>query len=286
MPAEPPRTLADQLRGWSDEQVARLLTERPDLASPPPQDSSQLASRIGIRASVVRAVDQLSQLELTVLDAVLALGGTTSVPALRAAVNASTARVDTALERVRALCLVWGTDDHLRALSVLTDVLGTRISGLGSPASTLLAGYGPAKVAALAQQLGLTSSGDRHHDVAAVAAVLADPQAFAPPVVAVVSGGNIDPLLMMKVVQHGMAAAGRYLSLRVQVPDRPGSLAALLHELAGLSANVLSVEHERTTARLDLGEVEVGVHLETRGPDHARAVLAALSGAGYSPRVD
>ncbi|MGY1854904.1 threonine ammonia-lyase [Modestobacter sp. SYSU DS0290] len=122
--------------------------------------------------------------------------------------------------------------------------------------------------------------------VAAVAAVLADPQAFPAPVVAVVSGGNIDPVLMMKVVQHGMAAAGRYLSLRVQVPDRPGSLAALLHELAGLAANVLAVEHERTTARLDLGEVEVAVHLETRGPDHATEVLAALTAAGYAPRTD
>jgi len=122
--------------------------------------------------------------------------------------------------------------------------------------------------------------------VAAVAALLADPGAFAPPVVAVVSGGNIDPVLMMKVVQHGMAAAGRYLSLRVQVPDRPGSLAGLLHELAGLAANVLSVEHERTTPRLVLGEVEVGVHLETRGPDHAQHVLAALADAGYAPRVD
>jgi threonine dehydratase len=122
--------------------------------------------------------------------------------------------------------------------------------------------------------------------VAAVAAVLADPSAFAPPVVAVVSGGNIDPLLMLKVVQHGMAAAGRYLTLRLHVPDRPGSLAALLQELAGLQANVLSVEHERTTARLDLGEVEVGVHLETRGPDHARDVVTALTAAGYAVQVD
>src|SRR5688500_6079476 len=63
--------------------------------------------------------------------------------------------------------------------------------------------------------------------VAAVAAVLADPGAFAAPVVAVVSGGNIDPVLLLKVVQHGMAAAGRYLSLRLRVPDRPGSLAAV-----------------------------------------------------------
>ncbi|MDK3258713.1 threonine ammonia-lyase [Blastococcus capsensis] len=118
--------------------------------------------------------------------------------------------------------------------------------------------------------------------VAAVAAVLADPTAFAPPVVAVLSGGNIDPVLLLKVVQHGMAAAGRYLSLRLQVPDRPGSLAAVLAELAAVGANVLEVEHERTTTRLGVGEVEVFVVLETRGPVHAGEVIAALRQGGYA----
>ena len=119
--------------------------------------------------------------------------------------------------------------------------------------------------------------------VAAVAAVLADPHAFEPPVVAVVSGGNIDPILLLKVVQHGMAAGGRYLSLRLRVPDRPGSLAAVLAELAAVGANVLDVEHERTGTRLSIGEVEVFVVLETRGPDHAAEVTAALVRAGFSP---
>jgi threonine dehydratase len=119
--------------------------------------------------------------------------------------------------------------------------------------------------------------------VAAVAAVLADPASFAPPVAAVISGGNIDPVLLLQVVQHGMAAAGRYLSLRLRVPDRPGSLAAVLAELAAVGANVLEVEHERTATRLDLGEVEISVVLETRGPDHAAEVTAALVRAGFSP---
>jgi threonine dehydratase len=117
---------------------------------------------------------------------------------------------------------------------------------------------------------------------AAVAAVLADPAAFRPPVVAVISGGNIDPVLLLKVVQHGMAAAGRYLRLRLRVPDRPGSLAAVLTELADAGANVLEVEHERTATRLDLGEVEVFVVLETRGPEHAEEVLGRLAHAGYA----
>jgi threonine dehydratase len=118
--------------------------------------------------------------------------------------------------------------------------------------------------------------------VAAVAAVLAEPSAFEPPVVAVISGGNIDPVLLLKVVQHGMAAAGRYLSLRVRVPDRPGSLAAVLAELAAVGANVLEVEHERTSTRLGIGEVEVFVVLETRGPEHAEEVTAALVHGGWA----
>jgi threonine dehydratase len=117
--------------------------------------------------------------------------------------------------------------------------------------------------------------------VAAVAAVLADPTSFEPPVVAVISGGTVDPVLLMKVVQHGMAAAGRYLSLRVRVPDRPGSLAAVLAELAAVGANVLEVEHERTSASLSVGEVDIFVVLETRGADHAAEVAAALVRAGY-----
>jgi threonine dehydratase len=117
--------------------------------------------------------------------------------------------------------------------------------------------------------------------VAAVAAVLADPSAFEAPLCAVVSGGNIDPVLLLKVVQHGMAAAGRYLSLRLRVPDRPGSLAGVLAELAAVGANVLEVEHERTEARLHIGEVEIFVVVETRGPEHASEVTTALTTAGY-----
>jgi threonine dehydratase len=79
-----------------------------------------------------------------------------------------------------------------------------------------------------------------------------------------------------------MASAGRYLSLRLRVPDRPGSLAAVLAELAAGGANVLEVEHERTGARLGVGEVEVFVVLETRGPAHAGEVIAALRRAGYA----
>jgi threonine dehydratase len=116
---------------------------------------------------------------------------------------------------------------------------------------------------------------------AAVAAILDAPSSFATPAVAVLSGGNIDPLLLGKVIRHGMAAAGRYLHLRVCIPDIPGGLARLLGELAGAQANVLEVMHERISPTLNLDEVEVQVQLETRGVEHAELVLGRLRERGY-----
>ncbi|GLW07338.1 threonine ammonia-lyase [Microtetraspora sp. NBRC 13810] len=117
--------------------------------------------------------------------------------------------------------------------------------------------------------------------VAGVAALLAHPHAFEPPVVAVLSGGNIDPLLLSKVLRHGLAAAGRYLAFRVRLADRPGALATLLGRLAELGANVLEVVHERVGSRLHFDEAEVLFQVETKGPAHCDEVLGALRRDGY-----
>jgi threonine ammonia-lyase medium form len=104
------------------------------------------------------------------------------------------------------------------------------------------------------------------------------------PVVAVLSGGNIDPVLLLRIIRHGLAVAGRYLQFRVRVPDRPGSLAALLADLAGADANVLDIEHARTSATLPVDEVEIAVQLEAKGTAHCEELLRALRDKGYSPR--
>lgn len=101
------------------------------------------------------------------------------------------------------------------------------------------------------------------------------------PVVAVVSGGNVDPLLLLRIVRHGLVAAGRYLSLQVAVPDRPGALAAVLTELAAADVNVLEVSHVRTSAALAIDEVAIAFEVETRGPDHSAIVLDALGSRGW-----
>lgn len=117
---------------------------------------------------------------------------------------------------------------------------------------------------------------------AGVAAIMEHTAAFKPPVVVILSGGNIDPLLLSKVLRHGLSAAGRFLAFRCKLPDRPGALATLLMELAALGANVLDVVHERVTADLRVDEAEVKLHLETRGPEHAESVLSQLRKSGYT----
>jgi threonine dehydratase len=117
---------------------------------------------------------------------------------------------------------------------------------------------------------------------AAVAALLQYPGGFSGPIVGILSGGNVDPLLLLQIIQHGMTAGGRYLALRLQVPDRPGVLASVLSRISELGANVLDVEHSRISGALALGEVEVELNLETRGPEHCTEVTTELQRAGYT----
>jgi threonine dehydratase len=116
---------------------------------------------------------------------------------------------------------------------------------------------------------------------AAVAALLEPGRRFPGPVCAVLSGGNVDPLLLMHLIRHGLSAEGRFLALRVTVPDRPGELAALLARVGRSGANVVDVAHSRTTGSLAVGDVVVALSLETRGPQHCTELVAALGAGGY-----
>lgn len=114
-----------------------------------------------------------------------------------------------------------------------------------------------------------------------LAALLAGKIPGTGPAVAVLTGGNVDPLLLLKLIDHGLTAAGRYLVLRVIVDDQPGSLAALTAAVADIGLNVLSVEHHRSGLSLGMEEVEVLLTVETRDPTHRGEVVAALGEAGF-----
>ena len=116
---------------------------------------------------------------------------------------------------------------------------------------------------------------------AGLAAVMAGKVGGRGPALAVLSGGNVDPLLLIKLIDHGLTAAGRYLVLRIALDDRPGALAALTAAVAKMGLNVLSVEHHRAGIDLAVDQVEVLLTLETRDPAHRNEVEAELRDAGF-----
>lgn len=121
---------------------------------------------------------------------------------------------------------------------------------------------------------------------AAVAAVLASPERFEPPVVVTLSGGNVDPLLLLRIVQRGLVAAGRYVVISAHIPDKPGHLERMLALIAACRANIATVSHNRTDPRLHVDECAVVVEVEVRGATHAQEVLAALRSAGFPATLD
>jgi threonine dehydratase len=116
---------------------------------------------------------------------------------------------------------------------------------------------------------------------AALAPLLGDVELEPGATVAVLGGGNVDPVLLTKLVDHGLSVAGRYLVVRVIMGDRPGTLATLTNTIAEMGLNVLDVEHHRSGLRLQLGTVEVQLTLETRDHEHRATVMKDLIAAGF-----
>ena len=99
---------------------------------------------------------------------------------------------------------------------------------------------------------------------------------------ALLSGGNIDPTLLISVMRHGLTLAGRYLVIRTHIADRPGALVELLELVAEERGNVVSVEHHREGMAILVAETEVELTVVTRNEEHCAALCAALEERGYA----
>ena len=114
-----------------------------------------------------------------------------------------------------------------------------------------------------------------------VAALLSGKAGGEGPAVAILSGGNIDPTVLISVMRHGLTSAGRYLVLRTRLQDRPGELIKLLNSVAGERANVVSVEHHREGMDVPVSESEVELTLAMRDEHHCSVLLESLRSLGY-----
>jgi threonine dehydratase len=153
-----------------------------------------------------------------------------------------------------------------RVLTVSEDDLSRAVLSLAERAKQVVEPAGAAGIAAVIAHRGETLAG------------LVEPGRS---VVVVLSGGNVDPIVLRKVFRHGMSAAGRYLHLRCSLSDRPGSLVGLLGAIAQVHADVVTIGHVRTGAGLGVDETAVDIEVVTKGADHGREVLEHVRAAGF-----
>jgi len=118
-----------------------------------------------------------------------------------------------------------------------------------------------------------------------VAAILAGKVSGTGKTVPILSGGNIDPMLLQRVVSHGLAASGRYATVRIPLPDRPGQLAKVSESLAQVGANVMEVLHTRHGHGLQISDMILQLSIETRGPEHTQLAIDTLRAVGYEPEI-
>lgn len=104
-------------------------------------------------------------------------------------------------------------------------------------------------------------------------------------IIVCVSGGNVDPQLLSRMIVRGLGVTGRLLRISVPIGDRPGQLKALLEAVAETEANVLEVFHDRTYSQVSVGNVEVELALETRDEDHQYSVTEKLQERGFHPKI-
>ena len=121
---------------------------------------------------------------------------------------------------------------------------------------------------------------------AGLAALLAAPGRFRGRRVGLVlSGGNIEPLVLASLIERGMVRAGRLARVRVEVRDLPGSLASVTALLAAQNANIEEVHHQRAFTHLPVQNAELDLVLKTRNHEHVREIVAALAAGGFAARV-
>ena len=169
-----PRSLADALRARSDLELGALLRARPDLLNPVPVDVAQLAARATTRASIVRALDRMNRFTLHVVDAIAVLEEPITPRAISTVLGVPEPAVRTTVDELRTAAIVWGSDDDIKMVRAVHEVLGPYPARLGPPLRQGLLAYSPSRLANLAADLGLDSAGDPTKNALAIAETVID----------------------------------------------------------------------------------------------------------------
>ncbi len=169
-----PRSLADDLRGRADDELAALLRVRPDLLVPVPVDVAQLASRATTRASALRALDRLDSFTLQVLDALLIAQAPAGQADVQRLLGVEGTPVSGAMSLLRTHGVLWGPARDLRVPRIIHEIIGPHPAGLGPPARQALLALSPNRLVTIMTSLGLSADGDHATNADTVAAHLSD----------------------------------------------------------------------------------------------------------------
>ncbi|MFJ8946470.1 helicase-associated domain-containing protein [Streptomyces sp. NPDC102395] len=183
--APAPRSLAEALRGRDDASLAALLRHRPDLITPVPTDLTQLATRAGTRASVVRALERLDRFALQTAEALAVAGDPASYDELLGLMagdkpdRAVAEALPGAVAALREQALVWGADDRLRLVRTARELLAPSPqhpspTGLGPSVREATAGMSPGRIQEIVAAAGLPSTHDSVSAVAALSSLFSD----------------------------------------------------------------------------------------------------------------
>ncbi|MFI2642726.1 helicase-associated domain-containing protein [Streptomyces sp. NPDC018610] len=189
-PAAAPRSLAEALRERDDASLAALLRSRPDLITPVPTDLTQLATRAGTRASVVRALERLDRFALQTAEALAVAGDPASYGELLGLTAGDdgdpevAAALPHALGALRAQALVWGADDRLHLVRTARELLAPSPqhpspTGLGPTVREATAGMSPGRIQEIVAAAGLPSTHDSVSAVAALTGLFTDRERMA-----------------------------------------------------------------------------------------------------------